>query len=124
MSFKVIIAGSRTMHFADYRKMVAKLNTYLANKDKHTIQVVSGTARGADQLGEEYAKQEGFDLVRCPADWKKLGKRAGYVRNQHMAQYADAAIIFWDGKSKGTKHMIDIMHDAKKPYKVVRIDQW
>lgn len=35
-------------------------------------------------------------------DWS-LGKGAGHKRNTQMAEYADGAIIFWDGKSKGSK---------------------
>ena len=42
-----------------------------------------------------------------PADWDKYGKRAGYLRNVQMAEYADALLAFWDGESRGTKNMID-----------------
>lgn len=82
------------------------------NLDK--IRIVSGVARGADRLGEQYAKIAGYEVSRFPADWDGLGKRAGYVRNAEMAKYAMAdgnygvLIAFWDGKSKGTKHMIDL----------------
>lgn len=46
-------------------------------------------------------------LTIFKADWDKHGKAAGFKRNTEMAKYADALIAFWDGKSKGTKHMID-----------------
>lgn len=78
--------------------------------------VISGTAKGADQLGERYAKSQqpfGVRLERFPADWEKYGKRAGFLRNHQMALEADGLIAFWDGKSKGTKNMIEEAHKAR-----------
>jgi hypothetical protein len=69
-----------------------------------------------------YAQDEGFALEVYPAQWKKLGKQAGYRRNEQMAEVADALIAFWDGESKGTKHMIDIMNNKGLPTKVVNYD--
>ena len=43
-----------------------------------------------------------------PADWDKYGKAAGFIRNEQMAQNADALVVFWDGKSRGTKNMIEL----------------
>lgn len=117
---RVIIAGSRD--FDDFSKLMNSCIDILSditnkNDDLDKIRIVSGTARGADRLGEQYAKVAGYEVSRFPADWDGLGKRAGYVRNAEMAKYAMAdgnygvLIAFWDGKSKGTKHMIDL---AKK----------
>lgn len=64
-------------------------------------------------MGERYAKENGIDLAIFPAEWDKYGKRAGYLRNEQMADHADSLIAFWDGKSKGTKHMIDIAKRKK-----------
>ena len=72
------------------------------------VEIVSGGARGADKLGERYAAERGYGLKIFPADWNRYGKRAGYLRNEQMAQYADVCICFWDGESRGTKHMIDL----------------
>lgn len=68
--------------------------------------IVSGGARGADKLGEVYAKDNGYNLRIFPADWNTHGYKAGFLRNEEMAEYADALAAFWDGKSRGTKHMI------------------
>jgi len=73
---------------------------------------VSGTARGADQLGERYAKERGYFIQRFPADWNAYGKAAGYIRNRKMAEYADALIAFWDGKSRGTLNMISLAKEC------------
>lgn len=101
---KVIIAGSRD--FNDYNKLCQYCDHILQNQQE--IEIVSGTARGADQLGERYATDRGYQIKKFPADWNKFGKSAGYIRNEEMAKYADALIAFWDGKSKGTEHMINL----------------
>ena len=104
--FRVIIAGGRD--FNDYALLKAKCDNILAEKTAtHRIVIVSGAARGADSLGERYAREHGYTLDSHPADWNTHGKSAGYVRNAQMANSAEALIAFWDGHSRGTKHMID-----------------
>jgi len=111
---KVIIAGSRG--FNNYETL-CKVCDYMLSKQKE-IEIVSGTASGADKLGELYAKLNEHSLKKFPADWDNIGKSAGYVRNEQMAKYADALIAFWDGKSRGTKHMIDLATKYKLKVKV------
>lgn len=101
---KVIIAGGRD--FKNYLALSVKCDDILSNTKDVTI--VSGGAEGADRLGERYAILRDLPLIEFPADWKTHGKAAGPIRNKQMAQYADALIAFWDGKSKGTKNMIDL----------------
>jgi len=120
-NFKVIIAGSRG--FSNYKLLREKCNEYLREKRKiSNIIIVSGHARGADKTGEKYAQDEGFDLEIYPANWNKFGKSAGFRRNEQMAEVADALIAFWDGKSHGTKHMIDIMNEKKLLVRVVQYE--
>lgn len=76
-------------------------------------------ARGADSLGEQYAKERGIPVRYFPADWQTLGKSAGYQRNVQMAAYADALVAFWDGQSKGTKHMIDTARRHKLDIRII-----
>ena len=117
-NFKVIIAGSRG--FSNYRLLHEECNKFLREKRKtHNIIIISGNARGADLLGERYAKDEGFALEVYPANWKKFGKSAGFRRNEQMAEIADALIAFWDGESHGTKHMIDIMNEKNLEVRVI-----
>ena len=118
-NFKVIIAGSRG--FSNYKLLKEKCNEYLREKRKeYNIIIISGGARGADTLGEKYAQDEGFSLEKFPANWNKFGKSAGFRRNEQMAEVADALIAFWDGKSHGTKHMIEIMENKKLLVKVIK----
>ena len=118
--FRVIIAGTRS--FNDYELLRDSCNNLLSEKQRtHTVVVISGTARGADQMGERYAKERGFQLRRFPADWELYGKSAGHIRNAKMADNADALIAFWDGESKGTKNMID---NARRKGLAVRVIQY
>lgn len=115
--FRVIIAGSRT--FNNYQLLRDSCNFLLSEKQRtHTVVIISGTAQGADRLGERYALERGFQLRRFPADWDRNGKAAGPIRNTKMADNADALIAFWDGMSKGTAHMIET---ARKKGLLVRV---
>ena len=69
-------------------------------------EVISGTANGADRLGENFAAHYSIKLTRFPTDWQCYGRSAGIIRNREMAQYADALIALWDGESRGTANMI------------------
>jgi len=101
----VIIAGGRT--FNDYDLLVESCDKLFVNKHPN-IEIVNGGARGADRLGGKYAIQKGYKMKPFPADWDNFGKAGGYIRNKEMAEYADAALIFWDNKSKGSESMISL----------------
>jgi YspA, cpYpsA-related SLOG family len=73
--------------------------------------VLSGHAMGVDRLGEQWAEDNGVVVELYPAEWGKYGKSAGYKRNVLMADNADALVAVWDGKSRGTGHMIRIARD-------------
>jgi hypothetical protein len=113
--FKVIIAGGRD--FDDYKLLKESLDFLFQNKEN--IVIISGKARGADSLGEKYAKEKTLRVEEFPAEWDKYGKSAGYRRNEQMAQNADALVAFWDGVSRGTKHMIDIAKSKKLKIRIV-----
>lgn len=115
---KIIIAGSRT--FKNYLFLKEKLDIIFVNTKKEEIKIVSGTADGADKLGEKYAKENNIEIIQMPADWDKFGKKAGYIRNEEMAKIADACVVFWDGNSKGSKHMIDLANKYKLKLRVIK----
>ena len=110
---KIIIAGSRTV--ANYEEIVHAMHLSLFSP----TEIVSGTATGADTFGEQYAAKMGFLCTRFKPDWSGLGKRAGFVRNVSMGNYADALVAVWDRRSRGTKHMIEYMKSLNKPVEVV-----
>ena len=99
---KVIIAGSRT---ATYQNVMDALTNCHFSCD--ATEIVSGTAGGADTHGESVAHTMKIPVKRFPAQWATHGKAAGPIRNAEMASYADALIAVWDGKSRGTKNMIE-----------------
>ena len=132
-TFKVVIAGGRD--FDNYEALKKVCSSVLHKRDN--IEIVSGTAKGADELGERFAIEHNLGLKSFPAPWenihtkpesqigvradgKKYWKMAGHHRNKQMAAYADAAIIFHDGKSRGTANMITQMEALKKPFKVIK----
>lgn len=116
---KYIIAGGRD--FNNRNILYAIMNTvkkYGPSVNKPITEIITGDARGADTLGAEWANVNGIRLTHFPAKWEMYGKSAGFIRNVDMGEYADAAIIFWNGESKGTKHMIQTMKKLGKPYSV------
>lgn len=120
---KVIVAGSRT--FNDFAYLEKHLMAYFKANALHRkdVEIISGTAKGADSLGEQFANKYGLKLTKFPADWNQYGKSAGYIRNEEMAKYAkkDGILFaFWDNSSKGTKHMISIASKYNIPTYIVQ----
>lgn len=118
---RVIIAGSRD--FDNYNLLENSVKNIL--KDYEDIEIISGTAKGADSLGEIYAKENNIKLKQFPAQWNLYGKQAGYIRNKQMAKYSiednsiGILIAFWDGVSKGTGHMINIANEMNLQVNIV-----
>lgn len=102
---RVIIAGSRDFH--NYDLMCETIESLGWN----ITTVISGTAGGADRLGERWAADKGVPVERYPADWDRYGKSAGYKRNVQMSLVADALIAFSVNNSRGTAHMIAIAQE-------------
>ena len=118
--FRVIVAGGRD--FNNYAGLAQKLDKLLANVTDEIV-IVCGMARGADRLGEQYAKERGYSVRYFPADWDRYGKAADYLRNTEMAKNADALVAFWDGMSLGTRHMIEIARSRGLKVRVKRYDK-
>lgn len=119
---RVIIAGSRD--FNDYNLLKENVKNIL--KDYDNVEIISGTAKGADFLGEKYAKENNIKLKQFPAQWNLYGKQAGYIRNKQMAKYSiednsiGILIAFWNGTSKGTRHMINIAKEMNLQIHIIK----
>lgn len=85
-----------------------------------TWTVVTGGARGVDKWAEQTARHYLRDVVVYEPDWKKYGKSAGFIRNNEIVRDCDVVVAFWDGKSKGTKHSIQLARYLKKPCIILR----
>ena len=129
---KVIIAGGRNISETQTLEILNKLTGYthyfeqftpikglylfslkVPNRYKpkqiefwnNVTEIVCGMAKGVDTHGEKFAKINNIPVKYFPANWNEHGKRAGFIRNAEMGDYADALILIWDGKSKGSAHM-------------------
>lgn len=133
---RVIIAGSRS--FNNYDIVKSYCDKIL--KLRPGIEVVSGGAKGVDTLGERYAFERGYAVKSFLPNWDLYGKSAGYIRNEQMARYArfgdrgekldhilgdknsiGGLIAFWDQKSRGTKHMIDLAYKYNLKIRIFNI---
>ena len=115
----LIIAGGRD--FNDYDLLKLETVKFITDcKPTHQITVISGKAKGADTLGEKFAKEFNLNLLEFPADWNKWGKQAGPKRNRQMAEHASHLIAFWDGTSRGTKNMIETANEFELKVKTVK----
>jgi len=111
---KTIIAGSRNITAAKSVEDAIKESGF------EITEVVCGSARGVDTLGELWAKANKIPVRYFPAEWKKFGLSAGHKRNAQMAEYAEALILVWDGRSKGSKSMRDLAEKTaeKRSFKI------
>lgn len=112
---RVIVCGSRNWHDRD---RISDRLALLPGEDDTTI--VHGAAKGADRISHQEAQKLGLLVEAHPADWDRYGKRAGLVRNEHMAELgADLCIAFWDGRSNGTAHMMAAADSRGIPVEVI-----
>lgn len=101
----IAVVGSRT--YTDYDTVCGILDEHVNPSDI----IVSGGAKGADTLAKRYAFDHGLEIVEYLPNWKKHGRRAGYVRNKLIVDHSDILIAFWDGESNGTQHSINLAKD-------------
>lgn len=114
---KTIIAGSRSIcKYSIVKKAIEKSRFEITT-------VISGGAIGVDTLGEDYGAELSIPIIKMPAEWDKYGRKAGHLRNEQMADIAEALIAIWDGVSRGTMHMINIAKKKGLKVFVYRIDE-
>lgn len=111
---KAIIAGSR--HLPTSRPYTEFIDEVVSENKLFDIEtIIHGCASGVDSAGDEWGSRHLIPRWEFPADWEQYGKAAGHIRNRQMAQAGDILIAIWDGKSKGTKNMIQEMERLGKP---------
>ncbi|KFZ25621.1 MAG: hypothetical protein KQ78_02195 [Candidatus Izimaplasma bacterium HR2] len=123
-NIKCVIAGSRSLGLKEINGVLVQmmLDECPFVEEVFTkcewscriLEIVSGTAKGIDNLGEQLADKLGLDVVKFPADWSQ-GKVAGHIRNKDMAKYCDMAIVIMKNNSKGSMNMIEQMKKLNKP---------
>ena len=117
MEKRVVIGGCRD--YADYAFFKLRIDEILQN-EKAEIIIISGHCSGVDLMGERYAAENGFKVEIFLPEWKKYGRAAGPIRNEKMVEHADLVIAFWNGKSKGTKSLINYAKSSNK--EIIKID--
>lgn len=119
---RLLIAGSRDLNPADDAFDSALATLFNGNAMTETLRVITGQAKGVDTAGDRWAINRGHLSELYPARWAEFGKRAGYIRNKQMVDtlgQGDMAIIFWDGKSKGTANTMKLLREANVNHLVV-----
>ena len=118
-NYRLVVAGSR--NFNDYSLLCTTLNEVVGElKSEYNVTIVSGTANGADKLGEKYAEKHGLKIERHPANWGRYGRGAGPIRNAEMVKESDGVVVFWNGESSGAKNIIDCAKAENHLLKVVK----
>lgn len=105
---KIAIIGSRGLIINDLEKYLPEDIT----------EIVSGGAKGIDTCAKEYALSHGIKLTEFLPEYERYGRAAPLKRNDKIVDYADVVLVFWDGKSRGTKYVINRCEKLEKPYKL------
>lgn len=108
---KVLVCGGRD--FTDYNTTEKVLNHL--NKQRPITCIVSGHARGADTLGEQWASENDVPVSLYPADWKTHGKSAGPIRNLEMLRNESPDLVVAMPGGRGTNHMVQVSREHKTP---------
>lgn len=107
---RIIITGDRD--FLDYERLEQIMLQIMEKYPNETVEIVAGGDKGAESIGELFALKHYLKVARFPANWRRYGSSAGYIRNSDMIDYArqekGILIAFWDGKSGGTKNIIQL----------------
>lgn len=105
---RVAVIGSRGLRLDDLGKHLPK----------ETTEIVSGGAKGIDACAREYALKHGLKLTEYLPEYNRYGRGAPLKRNITIIENADLVLAFWDGCSRGTKHVIDNCKKRNIPVKV------
>lgn len=121
---RLLIAGSRGLYKPEYIEIIHNVVLGIEKRTNLKVtEIVHGACKNSPDIsGKDYGEKYGLKVTSFPADWYPNGvldKSAGYKRNVLMGEYADILLVIYDGKSSGTKHMMDIMNKNKK--KVIKI---
>ena len=108
---KLLIAGSRSIREYD-------LSPYIP----HAVDtIISGGAQGVDSLAESYADEHKLSKYVIRPQYKRYGRAAPLKRNQEMVDMADAVLVIWDGKSRGSRFTVEYARKQNKPLFVIQV---
>ena len=87
-----------------------------------TTRIVSGGARGVDACARAYALENGLALTEFSPDYGRYGRSAPLRRNLSIVLFSDLVLAFWDGRSRGTEHVMDQCRRLGVPLRVYVYD--
>ena len=111
---KIAIIGSRNL----------KINNLEDFLPDNLTEIVSGGAIGVDSDAAEYAKKNDIKLTEFLPNYARYHKGAPFERNERIAEYADEAIAFWDGHSKGTMYTVNAFLRRNKRVTVIKLSKF
>lgn len=117
---KLAIIGSR--NFTDFDKLKSIFKELFGENSEffQDITIVSGGCpKGADALAVRLCALYDLPYEEYPADWDTYGKSAGPRRNTTIVQNSDMVIACWDGRSNGTRDVINKTNKFKKPCLII-----
>jgi hypothetical protein len=100
---RVIIGGSRSITDP------SALEAAIKQAEFPITTIITGDSKGVDALAAAWAKNQDLGITVMPVEWSKYGGRAEQIRNEQVAEIADACILIWDGFSQGTYHLREIV---------------
>ena len=109
---KIAVIGSRNLLPFDLGKYIPE----------SVSEIISGGAKGVDSMAKNYAITHNIILTEYLPEYNRYGKGAPLKRNIKIIEEANRVIAFWDGKSKGTKFVIDECRKRGKEIDIVLID--
>lgn len=110
---RIAVIGSRNLN-------IDNLENYLPD---YVTEIISGGAKGIDTCAREYARANGIKITEILPNYKKYGRGAPLVRNELIVDFSDEVIAFWDGKSHGTKYVIDLCRKKDKKVTIILFDK-
>lgn len=108
---KIAIIGSRNL-------FVENLGEYIP---AGVTEIVSGGAKVIDACAKQYAELNKIKITEIIPAYSRFGRNAPLIRNLEIIDYADEIIAFWDGKSRGTRFVIENAKRKRKKITVVQL---
>lgn len=112
-SLRILVCGGR--NFNDQQLLNETLYRISEDRTRWPFEgptIISGMAKGADQLAAQWAKDNWLPLLEFPANWKEHGRAAGPIRNQQMLVEGKPDLVVAFPGGNGTAHMVKIAREA------------
>ncbi len=112
---RVLVCGGR--EYSDQARVNRILNTLL--EQFPDLEIIQGGATGADELAKLWCLAKNVPMEEYPADWKKYGKRAGYIRNVKMLEEGQPDLVIAFPGGPGTGMMVNLADKANVSVRII-----